>query len=142
MTAESAVDTKLRGGRVARLATCDSKGMPHVVPVCYAYEGRAFYTPVDRKPKRVSGEKLVRIRNIRTNPDVALLVDQYDEDWERLWYILVRGRAEILTAGEEHAEALRQLRKKYRQYSSGKLLPADSPVIRIAPVEIISWGRL
>ena len=142
MTPENAVDTRLRSGRVARLATCDAEGRPHVVPVCYAYDGRTFYTPIDRKPKRVSGERLARIRNIRASPDVALLVDQYDEDWERLWYILVRGRAEILTAGEEHAEALRQLSEKYLQYSSGPLLPAGSLVIRITPVEIISWGRL
>jgi PPOX class probable F420-dependent enzyme len=139
---ESTVDAKLKSARVGRLATRDLKGQPHVVPVCYAYDGRSFYSPVDRKPKRVSFEKLARIRNIRANPDVALLVDQYDEDWDNLWYILVRGHGEILHGGEEQMEALRQLRKKYPQYSSRQLLPEEAPVIRISPVEIISWGRL
>jgi PPOX class probable F420-dependent enzyme len=138
---ESAVDLKLRSARIARLATRDAEGRPHVVPVCYAYEGRAFYTPVDRKPKRTPPEKLARIRNIRAYPDVALLMDQYDEDWEKLWYILVRGHGEILPAGEEHREALQQLRKKYAQYLSLELLPMDAPVIRISPTEIISWGH-
>jgi PPOX class probable F420-dependent enzyme len=140
--AESAVDAKLRSARVARLATRDSEGRPHVVPVCYAYEGLAFYTPVDRKPKRAPIERLARLRNIQTNPDVALLVDQYDEDWDKLWYILVRGHGEILPAGEEQKEALHQLRKKYAQYASSQLLPVEAPVIRITPVKIISWGRL
>lgn len=140
--AQSEVDAKLRSARVARLATRDPEGRPHIVPVCYAYEGKTFYTPVDRKPKRVPSEKLARIRNIQTNPEVALLLDQYDEDWDKLWYILVRGHGKILTAGEEQREALRQLRKKYAQYSSGQLLPADAPVIRITPVEIISWSQV
>jgi PPOX class probable F420-dependent enzyme len=138
---ENAVDAKLTSARVARLATRDLKGQPHVVPVCYAYDGRSFYSPVDRKPKRVSAEKLARIRNIRANPDVALLVDHYDEDWDKLWYILVRGRAEILLAGEEQMDALQQLRKKYPQYSSRQLLPEEAPLIRISPVEIISWKQ-
>jgi PPOX class probable F420-dependent enzyme len=138
---ENAVDAKLTSARVARLATRDLKGQPHVVPVCYAYDGRSFYSPVDRKPKRVSAEKLARVRNIRANPDVALLVDHYDEDWDKLWYILVRGRAEILLAGEEQMNALRQLRKKYPQYSSRQLLPEEAPLIRISPVEIISWKQ-
>jgi PPOX class probable F420-dependent enzyme len=139
---ESAVDAKLRSARVARLATRDAEGRPHVVPVCFAYDGHVFYTPVDRKPKRIPGEKLARVRNIEANADVALLLDQYDEDWEKLWYILVRGRAVVIAAGEEHTEALRQLRQKYAQYASAQLLPADAPVIRITPVKIIPWGRL
>jgi PPOX class probable F420-dependent enzyme len=139
---ESAVDAKLRSARVARLATHDLSGQPHVVPVCYTYDGRFFYSPVDRKPKRVPVEKLARIRNIRANPNVALLVDQYDEDWDKLWYILVRGHGEILSAGDGQTEALHQLRKKYPQYSSLQLLPEEAPVIRISPVEIIPWGRL
>ncbi len=139
---ESTVDVKLRSARVARLATRDLEGRPHVVPVCYAYEGRSFYMAVDRKPKRVPFEGLARIRNIRANPDVALLVDQYDEDWDKLWYILVRGHGEILPAGKEQSEAVQHLRKKYAQYLSLQLLPMEAPVIRISPTKIISWGLL
>jgi len=118
------------------------QGQPHVVPVCFVYDGRSFYSPVDRKPKRAPIEKLARIRNIRANPGVALLVDQYDEDWDQLWYILVRGQGELLASGEEQREALELLRKKYPQYASRQLLPEDAPVIRVHPIEIISWGRL
>lgn len=127
----SGVEARLRNARVARLATCDLQGQPHVVPVCFAYDGRSFYSPVDRKPKRTPLERLARIRNLRANPGVALLVDQYDEDWDQLWYILVRG----------HGES-DPLRKKYPQYASRQLLPEDAPVIRIHPVKIISRGGL
>jgi len=137
----SAVDGKLRSARVARLATRDPEGRPHVVPVCYAYDGRAVYTAVDQKPKRTSPERLARVRNIRACPDVVLLLDQYDEDWDKLWYILVRGHGEILPTGEEQRQALQQLRAKYEQYLSLDLLPVDAPVIRIKPTEIVSWGH-
>ena len=140
--AESSVDAKLRIARVARLATRNAEGWPHVVPVCFVYDGEAIYTAVDRKPKQVAIEKLARVRNIETNPEVALLVDQYDEDWDKLWYILVRGRGSILRNGAERVQALRQLRNKYAQYASADLLPAEAAVIRIVPVKIISWGKL
>src|SRR5215475_15325461 len=71
----------VKNARVARLATSDSKGRPHIVPVCFAYDGKALYSPVDRKPKRVSPERLVRLQNIRAVSRVALLIDKYDEDW-------------------------------------------------------------
>ena len=112
------------------------------MPVCFVYDGEAIYTAVDRKPKQVAIEKLARVRNIETNPEVALLVDQYDEDWDKLWYILVRGRGSILRNGAEQVQALRQLRNKYAQYASADLLPAEAAVIRIVPVKIISWGKL
>ena len=131
---------KLRRARVARLATADRRGRPHVVPVCFAYDGRAFYTAVDLKPKRAAPEKLTRVRNILANPNVALLVDDYREDWSRLWFILVRGNARLLRRGKEQQKAHRLLRKKYRQYAAG-LLPAGAPVIRIRPKRIFAWGR-
>ncbi len=139
---ERAVDARLRKARVARLATSDAEGRPHIVPVCYAYDGRAFYTPVDLKPKRVPAERLARVRNIRAHPGVALVVDEYHEEWDRLWYILVRGQAAVVSGGNEREEALRLLREKYPQYAAPQLLPEDAPVIRIVPVKITSWGRL
>ena len=87
---------KLKQARVARLATLDTKGGPHIVPVCFVYDGKAFYTAIDRKPKRVSPERLVRLQNIRAVSRVALLIDEYDEDWARLWYVLIRGSAELI----------------------------------------------
>ncbi len=140
--AESAVEARLRKARVARLATCDAEGRPHVAPVCFVYHRETFYSPLDRKPKRISLEKLTRVRNIEVNPEVALLLDEYEEDWDKLWYILVRGRASILRNGAEQEEVVVQLRSKYAQYASSLLLPADSPLIRVVPVKIISWGGI
>src|SRR2546430_17050206 len=93
--------------RVARLATADADGIPHVIPVCYAFDGEHFYTPLDEKPKRVAGSKLRRVRNIQARPEVALVIDQYDDDWSRLGYVLVQGRAELLAPEDAtHAHSL------------------------------------
>ena len=79
-----AVQRMLKEARVARLATLDAKSRPHIVPVCFAYDGKLFYTAIDQKPKRVTRERLARLRNIRAAPRVALLIDEYDEDWTQL----------------------------------------------------------
>jgi PPOX class probable F420-dependent enzyme len=133
----------LKQARVARLATLDAKSRPHIVPVCFAYDGKAFYTAVDRKPKRVPGERLARLQNIRAVPRVALLIDEYGEDWTQLWYILIRGKAKLIpdSAHEERAWAIRKLRAKYSQYAQG-MLSDDAPIIRITPERTISWGKI
>ena len=77
-----------------------------------------------------------------TGIGVALLVDEYHEDWTQLWYILVRGKAKLISSGREHSEALRLLREKYSHYASSQLLHEEAPVIQIVPVKITSWGRL
>ena len=81
--------------RVARLATADANGVPHAVPVCYALLGDNLYVTIDKKPKRSDGRALRRLRNIVENPHVAVVVDRYDEDWSRLAWVMLRGRAEI-----------------------------------------------
>ena len=135
--------TKIKSARVARLATVDQQCRPHVVPICFAYTGGVFYTAVDRKPKRVPAKNLARVRNIRTASAVALVVDQYREDWRRLWYVLVQGKAALvpLSARKERAKAIRQLRAKYAQYAAG-MLPDDALIIRITPERIVTWGEL
>jgi PPOX class probable F420-dependent enzyme len=112
-----AIRKKLKQARVARLATLDAKGGPHIVPICFVFDGKVFYTAIDRKPKRVSPERLVRMQNIRATSRVALLIDEYDEDWARLWYVLIRGKAELIpnSAQQERASAIRKLRAKYPQ---------------------------
>ena len=137
---ENAVQERLRKARVARLATTDAQGRPHLIPVCFAYDGSAFYTALDQKPKQVPLEELARVQHIRAHPEVALLIDEYREDWEQLWYVLVRGRAEILVSGEGQKTGLRMLREKYQQYSSLQLLPENAPLIRITPARLIHWG--
>lgn len=134
---------KLKEARVARLATLDAKSRPHIVPVCFVYAGKLFYTAIDQKPKRVTGERLARVRNIRAVPRVALLIDQYDDDWTQLWYILIRGKARLIpkSARNEHAWAIRKLRAKYPQYARG-MLADDAPIIRITPERTTSWGKI
>src|SRR5215813_8833148 len=104
---------KLEAARVARMATLDPRRGPHVIPICFTYDGSFFYSAIDRKPKRVAPDRLARLKNIRKTPRVALLVDQYDEDWTRLWYVLVRGEATMVTASTEHKLAIQHLKAKY-----------------------------
>ncbi len=136
-----AIENKLRGARVARLATIDAQGAPHLIPICFVYEGGAFYMAIDRKPKRLAPARLARLQNIARNPQVALLFDEYSEDWARLWFVLVRGQAQLLppSARAEHDRALALLQAKYPQYAAG-WLGDKAPVIRIAPVKITAWG--
>jgi PPOX class probable F420-dependent enzyme len=134
---------KLQGARVARLATLDAQSGPHIVPVCFVYDGSVFYTAVDRKPKSVPAEKLARLRHIAAAPQVALLIDEYSEDWAQLWFILVRGQGNLIapSARDERARAIRQLKEKYPQYAAG-MLADDAPLIRITPERISSWGKI
>ena len=125
--------------RVARLATADEDGNPTLIPVCYAFDDEYFYTPLDEKPKRVEGTQLRRVHNIQVRPEVSLLIDQYDDDWSRLGYILVHAYAELITPNHErHAPALILLRERYIQYRSMNL--ERSPVIMLTSQRIVSWG--
>lgn len=125
--------------RVARLATSDAEGHPHLVPVCYAFDREGFYTPLDEKPKSVEASKLRRVRNIEARHEASLLIDQYDDDWSRLGYVLVHGRADLLLPQDPaHARALVLLRERYVQYRSMEL--ETHPVIVITPDHVTSWG--
>jgi len=133
-----ALAESLASARVGHLATVSADGLPHVIPVCFALNGPAIYSVLDQKPKRTSLTRLRRVRNIQANPQVALVVDHYDEDWGRLWYILLTGQAELLLDGEERSEAIKILRHKYRQYRE---MPIDpNPVIKISPTRVVSWN--
>jgi PPOX class probable F420-dependent enzyme len=121
--------------RVARLATTDPDGRPHLVPIVFAVEGDTLYSAVDRKPKR--SRTLRRIQNARTRPDVTILVDHYDEDWTLLWWIRLRGRARVLDEGEEREHALALLAAKYPQYRTE---PPDGPVLAVAITEVREWA--
>jgi PPOX class probable F420-dependent enzyme len=139
----SSIRTRLKQARVARFATLDLKSQPHVVPVCFLYDGSHFYTALDKKPKRLKPEKLARVRHIRATPHVALLIDEYYEKWTRLWFVLVRGTARLLpkSAAPERARVIRLLRKKYPQYAAG-MLADDAEIIRITPKRITAWGKV
>lgn len=124
---------------MARLATADEEGRPHVVPICFAFDGERVYTAVDDKPKAASGRRLKRVRNIEANPRVALLVDVYHEDWRRLRFVLVHGRAALVEGEEEKARAATLLKAKYAQYADADLATPDRLVIRIEPLRATGW---
>jgi PPOX class probable F420-dependent enzyme len=119
---------------VARLATTDADGRPHLVPIVFAVDGDTLYSAVDRKPKR--SRNLRRIENARARPDVTVLVDHYEDDWSRLWWIRLRGRARVLDDGSEHDRALTLLRDKYPQYVDE---PPAGPVLAIDITEHREW---
>jgi PPOX class probable F420-dependent enzyme len=124
---------------VGRLATADATGQPLVVPVCYSFDGDAVYSAIDAKPKRATGRALRRIRNIEQNPHVSLVVDEYDEDWTRLRYVIVDGRATLLRSGPRYTGAVDLLAAKYPQYRVLGLDRTAGLVIAISPTRILSW---
>jgi PPOX class probable F420-dependent enzyme len=125
--------------RVARLATSDADGHPTLVPVCYAFDGERFYSPLDEKPKSIDARKLKRVRNIEARHEASLLIDHYADDWSQLGYILIHGRAELVPPGHPlHAVALPLLRVRYIQYQAMAL--EKLPVIVIIPEHVSKWG--
>jgi PPOX class probable F420-dependent enzyme len=127
----------LRDARVGRLATADAAGRPLVVPVCYVYDGGRCYSAVDAKPKQT--RNLRRLRNIADNPQVALVVDVWDEDWSRLCWVIVEGRAEVLGGGADFTRAIDLLGAKYPQYQTLPLDRTSGAVIALTPDRVLSW---
>lgn len=123
---EAHLRERLAAQRVARLAT-SGPGGPHIVPICFALEGGFLYSAVDSKPK--SGRPLQRLANVRSDPRVAVLADHYEEDWGRLWWLRVDGRARILEPGGERDRALGALSAKYEQYLDDR---PEGPVLAVA----------
>jgi len=122
---------------VARLATVTPEGVPHLVPVVFAFDGESrevLYTAVDAKPKTT--QRLRRLANIESNPQVSLLVDQYADDWTQLWWVRVDGVAAIHRDGPALQTGYRLLRAKYPQYQS---VPLDGPVIAVTVTRWSSW---
>jgi PPOX class probable F420-dependent enzyme len=128
-------DARLAAARVARLATVDPDGRPHLVPIVFVLSGDSLYTAVDRKPKR--SRVLRRIENARERPDVTILVDHYEDDWDRLWWIRLRGRARVLEPGAERDRALGLLVEKYVQYT---IAPPDGVVLAVDVEEVRTWA--
>src|SRR5215510_3393232 len=140
MTLQDDLIALLQAYRIGHLATADGTGAPHLVPICFTYDGQAIYSAIDHKPKRRTGYGMKRIRNIVENPRVAFLVHHYEEDWQQLYYVLMRGTATILESGPERQRALLLLEDKYRQYRDRQLAQGDGLVIKIVPERIQRWG--
>jgi PPOX class probable F420-dependent enzyme len=116
---------RFAAARVARLATADATGRPHLVPIVFAVFGDQVYSAVDAKPKRTVA--LRRLTNVRENPAVAVLVDYYNEDWSALWWVRADGLARVLEPGEPEAgQAIALLRQRYpQQRATGTVLAVD-----------------
>jgi len=127
--------------RLAHLATADASGAPHVIPICFALVGETVYIAIDEKPKRGDPLKLRRMRNIEATPEVAIVVDVYDDrDWSRLGFVLVHATARVLIDGIEHERAVGSLRAKYAQYRAMAL--ELRPVIAADIERVTTWGHL
>lgn len=127
--------------RVARLATVDAAGRPHLVPVCFVLDAdedeRAdrVYVAVDHKPKR--GTELRRTANLRATGRACLLIDRYDEDWSRLWWVRLDGRGDQVSDPVEAERAIDALAAKYPQYREQR---PDGPVLRIEVTGYRGWS--
>ena len=106
--------------------------------MCFAVVGQVVYQVIDAKPKSVPPERLRRVRNLRANPRAALLVDHYEEDWKRLWFVLVEGNTRMLRDGPEHAAAIEALRQKYSQYREMQL-NENALVIALDVEKVTEW---
>ncbi|MGH9138738.1 MAG: TIGR03668 family PPOX class F420-dependent oxidoreductase [Acidimicrobiales bacterium] len=125
---------RVTDARVGRLATVTRSGRPHVVPCCFVLTGDVLYSAIDAKPKTTLA--LRRLDNLRANPHASLLVDHYDDDWSRLWWVRVDGDVRVLETGEERETAIGLLADKYGQYA------ADTPpgaVIAVGLTRWVSW---
>lgn len=125
--------------RVARLATADRAGAPHAVPLCYARVGDRLYFVCDDKPKRRGPRRLKRLANIAENPRVALLVDDYSDDWTQLAFLLLHLDATEVDDDGEYATALAALRERYAPYRSMRLRRATHPIVRLTPLRAHFW---
>jgi PPOX class probable F420-dependent enzyme len=135
-----AVEEFIERARVARLATIDSEFKPHLVPVVFVFNGNSFFIPIDEK-KKAKPERLKRIRNIQHNPNIALLIDNYSEDWTKLAFVTIQGKASVAskTGGNiQVRDAYKKLMTKYLQYQK---VGVGEMCIIITPKKVTSWSN-
>ena len=124
--------------RVARLATVDDKAQPYLVPVVFVFDQGSFFIPLDEKSKKVKPEKLRRVRNIQKNPNAALLIDEYSDDWRKLFFVMILGKASIID--REQGELLAMVHKLlYAKYPQYKRVGIGESCIMIDPQKVICW---
>jgi PPOX class probable F420-dependent enzyme len=125
----------LTEARVGHLGLLDEHDRPRVLPVTFALHDGAVWSAVDRKPKRVEGEELARVRWLRRRPEASLTVDRYDDDWTRLAWVQLVGRAEVMRVDAAPA-ALEALAEKYEPYQEER---PPGPLIRLSPERAVAW---
>jgi PPOX class probable F420-dependent enzyme len=127
--------TRVAAARVAHLATAGADGRPHIVPICFAVDEETLYFAVDAKPKRT--RNLKRLQNIATNPRVSILVDHYENDWDRLWWVRLDGHARVVTDDAGLGLALQLLAQRYAQYRATR---PHGPVVAVSIDRITGWS--
>ena len=138
----AAIERVLDSWSVARLATLTPEGRPHQVPIVFARVQGLLWSPIDAKPK-APGE-LARVRHLRANPAASLLLDDYADDWSRLWWLRIDATARVvepatLDADPEAAAAVAALRAKYPQYARVAVLRDPPVLLALQPLRIESW---
>jgi PPOX class probable F420-dependent enzyme len=125
---------KLLGAeRVCRVATVGEAGTPHLVPVCHALVGDRLYFG--------SGDDARKVLNLKTNPQVAVTVDLYAEDWSQIKGVMVQGSAKLVRRGPVFTRARKRLYAKYPQYSrEAALSTSDSVIVEVTPTHVFTWG--
>ena len=143
MINDTFVKTIIDKARVARLATVDSECKPHLIPVVFVFDNYSYFIPIDEKTKRSRPEKLKRAKNIQQNSNVTLLIDDYNENWRKLYFIMIQGKASIIGGKQLEQNELLLLEKahkllfdKYLQYQK---IGIGEYVIMIIPQKIITW---
>jgi len=121
--------------KVAHLATAGRDGRPHVVPICFVLEGDVLYFTVDAKPKRTANLK--RLRNIAANPAVSVLVDHYEDEWDKLWWVRIDGTARVVASGAQAEHALDLLAERYPQY---RRVRPGGPVVAVSIERMSGWS--
>jgi PPOX class probable F420-dependent enzyme len=136
------IDRLLDVWPIARLATSDARGRPALQPIVFVRAAGQLWTPIDGKPKR-AGEP-ARVRHVTLNPRVELLLDDYDADWTRLWWLRVEGDARVARPPDperdpDFAPVLAALRAKYPQYAGVPVLRDPPTLLAIRPTRLRSW---
>ena len=141
------IKTKINKARVARLATVDQECKPHVIPVVFVLDNdhNCYFIPIDEKTKRARPENLKRVKNIQENPNVALLIDEYNEDWTKLYFIMIRGKASIVGGKKLEQNEMSLLRKAhcllYHKYNQYQTTGIGKYVIMMIPQKVTTWNN-
>jgi len=130
----------IKGAKVARLATVDQKSNPYVVPVVFVFHENSFFIPLDEKVKTVNARKLKRVKNIEKNPNVTLLIDKYQNDWKKLFFLMIHGKATVIDS--KNSKLMDKIHKllisKYPQY---KKIGIGNSCIAINPTKVTFWNN-
>jgi len=139
---DDTIQERLEGWPIARLASVDERGHPHQVPIVFAKVGARLYSSVDGKPK--AGSELARVRHLLARPAASLLLDEYDEDWARLWWIRVDVAARVIRPADAERDpevglAVAALRRKYPQYDRVPILQDPATLLAFDALKVQSW---